>query len=198
MKILGLNAAYHDSAACVVVDGGVVAAAEEERFTRIKHGKRPVPFSTWELPFRAIDYCLGEAGIDLVDVDHIAYSYDPCLLLEPSGGRTISLPLEPSEVATSEEDPWQPLFLSSVVNAPRHLAGGAPLTIQSRFRGFPGAGNTRWHFVPHHVAHAASAFYPSPFANAAVMTIDGRVSPIDASDQSATVIRPSRSNRFPG
>jgi len=55
---LGINAAFHDSAAALVIDGVTVAAAEEERFTRIKHGKRPVPFSAWELPFHAIDYCL--------------------------------------------------------------------------------------------------------------------------------------------
>ena len=58
MYTLGINAAYHDSAACLVRDGRVLAAAEDERFTHIKHGKRPVPFSTWELPFHAIDYCL--------------------------------------------------------------------------------------------------------------------------------------------
>jgi carbamoyltransferase len=55
---LGINAAYHDCSACLVQDGVVLAAAEEERFTRIKHGKRPVPFTTWQLPFHAIDYCL--------------------------------------------------------------------------------------------------------------------------------------------
>jgi predicted NodU family carbamoyl transferase len=60
---LGINAAYHDSAACLVKDGVVVAAAEDERFTHVKHAKRPVPFSTWELPYHAIDYCLAEAGI---------------------------------------------------------------------------------------------------------------------------------------
>ena len=77
MYTLGINAAFHDSAACLVRDGVVVAAAEEERFTHIKHGKRPVPFSTWELPFHAIDYCLRQAGIALADVDHVAYSYRP-------------------------------------------------------------------------------------------------------------------------
>ena len=55
MITLGINAVYHDSAACLVRDGRVVAAAEEERFTRIKHGKRPLPFTTWELPYHAID-----------------------------------------------------------------------------------------------------------------------------------------------
>ena len=55
MYTLGINAAFHDSAACLVRDGLVLAASEEERFTRVKHGKRPIPFSTWELPYHAID-----------------------------------------------------------------------------------------------------------------------------------------------
>ncbi|MGN5478418.1 hypothetical protein ACTMU2_19665 [Cupriavidus basilensis] len=87
-------------------DGEVIAAAEDERFTYIKHGKRPVPFSTWELPYHAIDYCLAEAGIALADVDHIAYSYDPSLLLgEQHGDETLSLPLEPSRAGAGGR--WQ-------------------------------------------------------------------------------------------
>lgn len=61
MRTLGINAVYHDSAACLVEDGRVIAAAEEERFTRVKHGKRPLPFTTWELPYHAVDYCLAAA-----------------------------------------------------------------------------------------------------------------------------------------
>ncbi len=177
MYTLGINAVYHDSAACLVVDGRVVAAAEEERFTRVKHGKRPIPFSTYELPYHAIDYCLREAGIGLVEIDHVAYSYDPFLLLghhrdEP----TITLPLEPSAHPTPAEweAAWDPLFLSSVVNAPRQLADGAPHHLRARFRGARPDGPYRWHFVEHHLAHAASAFHASPFARAAVMTLDGR------------------------
>lgn len=79
MYTLGINAVYHDSAAAIVKDGVVIAAAEDERFTHVKHAKRPVPFSTWQLPFDAIDYCLKEAGIELADIDHVAYSYDPRL-----------------------------------------------------------------------------------------------------------------------
>ncbi len=177
MYTLGINAAFHDSAACLVEDGRVVAAAEEERFTRVKHAKRPVPFSTYELPYHAIDYCLREAGIDLADVDHVAYSFDPYLLLGPHrGDATITLPLEPSAHPTPEEwqSGWDPLFLSSIVNAPRHLAGGAPHHLRQRFRGVRHDGPYRWHFVEHHVAHAASAFLPSPFERAAVLTLDGR------------------------
>src|SRR4051812_25450678 len=101
MYTLGINAAYHDPAACLVRDGKGLAAAEEERFTHVKHGNRPVPFSTWELPYHAIDYCLREAGIDLVRVDHVAYSYDPYLLLgRHRDDASISLPLRPSDQPT--------------------------------------------------------------------------------------------------
>ncbi len=177
MYILGINAAYHDPAACLVQDGRVIAAAEEERFTRIKHGKRPIPFSTYELPFHAINYCLQEAEITLVDVDHVAYSYDPFLLLGRHGkDAALTLPMEPSAHPTPGEweSAWDPLFLSSMVNAPRHLAGGAPHHLHARFRGARANGPYRWHFIEHHIAHAASAFYPSPFDQAAVLTLDGR------------------------
>jgi carbamoyltransferase len=177
MYTLGINAAYHDSAACLVKDGVVVAAAEDERFTHVKHAKRPVPFSTWELPFHAIDYCLAEAGITQADVDHVAYSYDPYLLLgRHKGEATISLPLEPSAQPTPAEweSPWDPLFLSSIVNAPRHLVDGAPHHLRARFRGVRFDGPFRWHFVAHHLSHAASAFHASPFPRAAILTLDGR------------------------
>ncbi|GCE02746.1 carbamoyltransferase family protein [Dictyobacter aurantiacus] len=177
MYTLGINSVYHDPAACLVKDGQVLAAAEEERFTHIKHGKRPIPFSTYELPFHAINYCLQEANIRLTDVEHIAYSYDPFLLLGPGGRETeLVLPLEPSAhpVAPPWESPWDPLFLSSIVNAPRQLAGGVPLHLQPRFRGFRSQGDYQWHFVEHHLSHAASAFLASPFEDAAVLVLDGR------------------------
>lgn len=183
MYTLGINAVYHDSAACLVKNGQVIAAAEEERFTHIKHAKRPIPFSTYELPFHAIAYCLKEADINLLDVDNIAYSYDPFLLLgKYRDDATITLPLEPSAhpIPADWESVWDPLFLSSIVNAPRHLVGGVPHHLQARFRGNnvetlnSASLQKRWHFVPHHLAHAASAFYPSPFDCAAVMTLDGR------------------------
>ncbi len=177
MITLGINAAFHDSAAALVQDGQVLAAAEEERFTRIKHAKRPVPFSTWELPFHAIDYCLRAAGITLADVHHIAYSFDPRLLLGDRGGRgTITLPLEPSShpVPPEWESPWDPLFLASIVNAPRHLAGGVPHHLQARLRANGRPFHAQWHFVDHHTAHASSAFLASPFQHAAILTLDGR------------------------
>lgn len=177
MYTLGINAAYHDPAACLIHDGQVIAAAEEERFTHVKHGKRPIPFSTYELPFHAIAYCLQAANIHLTDIDQIAYSYDPFLLLGKSRqDATLTLPLEPSAhpIPAEWEAAWDPLFLSSIVNAPRHLIGGFPHHLQAGFHGATLTKSDRWHFVPHHLAHAASAFLVSPFAQAAILTLDGR------------------------
>jgi carbamoyltransferase len=177
MLTLGINAAFHDSAAALVRDGELVAAAEEERFTRIKHGKRPVPFSAWELPYHAIDYCLAAAGATLADVDHVAYSYDPTLFPGwPGRGATIALPMEPSAAPrdAAATNPWDPLFLAYVVNAPRQLAGGAPHHLRARFAGVRHDGPFRWHFVEHHRAHEASAYLAAPFASCATLTLDGR------------------------
>lgn len=177
---LGINAVFHDSAAALVRDGEIIAAAEEERFSRIKHAKRPVPFSAWELPYNAIDYCLREAGIELRDVDQVAYSFDPALLpitrSRNGAGDGIRLPLEPSArpVPAGAESPWEPLMMSYVVNAPRQLVDGVPLRLARRFRGARAGETFEWCFVPHHLAHAASAFHASPFEHAAVMTLDGR------------------------
>ncbi|WP_028078986.1 carbamoyltransferase family protein [Solimonas soli] len=165
MITLGINAAFHDCAACLVRDGDVVAAAEDERFTHVKHGKRPLPFTSWQLPFHAVDYCLAEAGVTLADVDRIAYSFDPTLLAAdgaPAARETgsvpawdgvmvrastladlaklpasIRLPLEPSRRAraTPTTSPWDPLFLAYVVNAPRQLVDGAPHHLRRRFKG---------------------------------------------------------------
>ncbi len=176
MYTLGINAAFHDSSACLIKNGSLMAAAEEERFTHIKHGKRPIPFSTYELPFHAIDYCLKTAGIHINDVDHYAYSFNPYLLLNKHAeDRNISLPLKPSETIEEEawDSVWDPLFLALIVNAPGQLADGYPHHLQKRFLGGK-ITPEKWHFVDHHIAHAASAFLPSPFNKAAVMVLDGR------------------------
>ena len=178
MITLGINAAFHDSSAALVVDGVTVAAAEEERFSRIKHGKRPVPFSAWELPFNAIDYCLAQAGVTLADVDHVGYSFDPQEFLgeRAAGATTLSLPLEPTSAPASDwENPWDPLFAAYIVNAPRQLVDGAPHHLQKRLT-LPERERPpfRWHFVNHHLCHQASAFLAAPFARCAVMTLDGR------------------------
>ena len=174
MITLGINAAFHDSAAALVADGVVLAAAEEERFTRIKHGKRPLPFSAWELPFHAIDYCLAEAGATLADVDHVAYSFEPRTFLgEHAQASELTLPLEPSAAPRGGWDnPWDPLFAAYAANAPRLLVDAVPHHLRARFA--KGALRFRFHHLDHHLCHQASAFLAAPFEACAVMTLDGR------------------------
>ena len=175
MITLGINAAFHDPAAVLVKDGLVLAAAEEERFTHVKHGKRPIPFSTYELPYNAIDFCLKTAGITLAGVDHVAYSFDPSGGLgDQKDAETLAIPLKPGVQPIPGANPWEGLFLSSIVNAPGHLVDGVPLHLSARWQGAQPHGSYRWHFVNHHLAHAASAFLPSPHARAAVLVLDGR------------------------
>ncbi len=174
MYILGINAVFHDSAACILKDGILLAAAEEERFTHIKHGKRPIPFSTYELPFHAIDYCLSVAGIHINEVDEIAYSFDPAIISGKINDEEISIPMKPDGAKNGDgQASWESLFLALIVNAPGQLADGYPHHLQKRFIGAK-ASPEKWHYVAHHIAHAASAFFPSPFTTAAVLTIDGR------------------------
>ncbi len=177
MYTLGINAAYHDPAATLVRDGQVIAAAEEERFTKIKHGKRPLPFSTWELPFHAIDFCLRQAGIDLSQVDHVAYSYDPSLLPGfESAPKVIHLP-KPDDISgkpINGHSPWDPLFYGLMLHAPNQLRDGGPHHLQQRLFPEQGQLSCQWHFVKHHLAHAASAYLCAPFEESAVMTLDGR------------------------
>ena len=149
MKVLGVNAVFHDPAAALVVDGRIVAAAEEERFSRRKHGKSPVPFSTWELPERSAAWCLAEAGVDAAELDAVAYSYDPALAPQPNGDVTA--------------DAWEGLRTLYAQRAPSFLR-----TL------FPTLDPERVVFVPHHVAHAASAALASPFPRSSVMVLDGR------------------------
>ncbi|MCF0065214.1 carbamoyltransferase [Dyadobacter chenwenxiniae] len=173
MYILGINAAFHDTAAALVKDGKIIAAAEEERFTHIKHGKRPVPFSTWELPFHAIDYCLKTAAITLKDVDRIAYSFDPEGVNDASVYEDDLLSGSDVLVQADVYNGWDTLFLNYIRKAPEQLRDGYPHHLQKRLAD-AGSLTEKWEFVNHHVAHAASAFFPSPFQEAAVMTLDGR------------------------
>ncbi len=149
MRVLGVNAVFHDPAAALVVDGVTVAAAEEERFSRRKHGKPAVPFSTWELPEQSARWCLAEAGLEPGDLDAVAYSYDPDLAPQPNGDIT--------------SDDWEGL---------RTLyARRAPLFLKTAL---PGLNPAIVRFVPHHVAHAASAHYASPYDTSSVLVLDGR------------------------
>src|SRR3954451_4250261 len=112
MRILGINALYHDPAVALVVDGRLVAAAEEERFSRRKHGKRPVPFAAWELPELAARWALDEAGLGPEDLDAVAYSFDPRL----------AAPAEQLGL----HDPWDHLRLTYAQQAPSFLATALP------------------------------------------------------------------------
>jgi carbamoyltransferase len=151
--VLGINAVFHDPAAAVVVDGVTVAAVEEERFNRRKHGHDNVPFAAWEVPARAARWCLETAGVQAEDLDAVAYSYDPSLA--PS--------IEGLTLDRVMEDAWEPM---------RTLyAQRAPLFLRSAL---PGLDPAVVRFVPHHVAHAASAYLAAPYADSAVMTLDGR------------------------
>lgn len=170
MYTLGINAAFHDSAACLIKDGQLIAAAEEERFTQVKHGKRPIPFTTYELPFHAIHYCLETGGIHINEVDFFSYSFDPYQLLEQA--KPISLPLTVSP-DNREQQSWEALFLTYILNARFHLQDGYPHHLQQRFKGARIHEN-QWRFIDHHLAHAASAFLPAPFEEAAIIVTDGR------------------------
>ena len=150
MNILGISAYYHDSAACLVQDGRIVAAAQEERFTRKKHDHR--------FPEHAIAYCLREAGIREEDLDFVTFYDKPLLkfdrLLEtyvsyaPHGFKLFLMGL--------------PLWLKQKLHTPRELRTG----LQERYAG-------RFVFTEHHESHVASAFFPSPFDEAAILTLDG-------------------------
>ena len=144
MYVLGINSVYHESAACLLDDAIVVAAAEEERFTRIKHAKTPTQDNPGVLPLHAMRYCLETAGIDIRHVDHVAYSSDPI--------RRAGQPGHP-------KFDWTPEFTRNIQRVPEIL----------ELMGFTG----QFTWVDHHTAHAASAFYPSPFEEAAILTVDG-------------------------
>ena len=149
MRVLGINAIFHDPAAALIVDGRIVAAAEEERFSRRKHGKRPVPFSAWELPELSAAWCLEQAGLRPEDLDAVAYSYDPadCRPADELG----------------LDDPWDGLRIRYAREAPQFLA-----------EALPGLDPAAVRYVRHHEAHAASAGLAAPFRDASVLVCDGR------------------------
>jgi carbamoyltransferase len=150
VRVLGINAIYHDPSAALVVDGRIVAAAEEERFSRRKHGKRPVPFAAWELPELAARWCLTTGGLGADELDAVAYSFDPRL----------HSPAEELGV----DDPWDHLRHIYAEHASDFLANALAGLDQERVR-----------YVPHHVAHAASAALAAPFdGECAALVLDGR------------------------
>ncbi len=148
--ILGISAYYHDSAAALVVDGEIVAAAQEERFTRVKHDHA--------FPSNAIAYCLSEAGLSSGDLDYVGFYDKPFLKFEriletylafaPSGFRSFLKAM--------------PLWLRQKLHLPREIR-----------HELDGEYKRRIVFTEHHESHAASAFFPSPFDEAAFLTLDG-------------------------
>ncbi|GEM_PF-3318678 len=150
--ILGINSAYHESAAAIAIDGRVVAAVEEERFTGRKHGKALRVDNAHQLPWAAIDYCFSEAGIDWREVDAVAYSFDPVLR---------------QRQACIGYDGRPDLFGHPLGEARfQHSLACVPRILREHTE-------ARLHFVSHHDCHAWYALGSSPFEHAAVLVMDG-------------------------
>jgi carbamoyltransferase len=148
--ILGISAFYHDSAAALVLDGRIVAAAQEERFTRRKHDH--------EFPLHAIDYCLSEGGIRAGDLDYVGFYDKPLLKFE----RLLETYLAYAPRGFRSFVQAMPLWLRQKLYLPREISRG----LHHEYR-------KRYVFTEHHESHAASAFFPSPFEEAAILTLDG-------------------------
>lgn len=147
MYTLGISAYYHDSAACLLKDGKIISAIEEERFSRIKHDN--------SFPYKAIEFCLKSRALSLNDIDHISYYEKPLLKFE--------------RILENFVDTYPFSLAPFLKGMPEWL--GDKIKIESVIRklGF----KKKIFFVPHHFSHAASAFYPSPFKKAAILTVDG-------------------------
>jgi len=155
MRILGLSAFYHDSAAALVEDGRIVAAAQEERFTRKKHDAR--------YPINAIRYCLSEAGVGLGDIDHVVFYDKPFLKFE----RLLETYLAFAPRGFTSFRMAIPLWLKEKLFQKKLLTD----ELKAVEPGFDW--EQRLLFAEHHQSHAASAFYPSPFDEALILTMDG-------------------------
>ncbi|MFB0613847.1 carbamoyltransferase family protein [Aurantiacibacter poecillastricola] len=155
MRILGISAFYHDSAAALVVDGNVTAAAQEERFTRRKHDPR--------FPKEAIAYCLAEAGCTLADVDHVVFYEKPF----PKFERLLESYFATVPQGFSSFRVAMPLWIKDKLFQKDLL--------KEELEKLPGGSgwNGSLLFTEHHQSHAASAFFPSPYESAAVLTMDG-------------------------
>lgn len=156
MRILGISAFYHDSAAALIVDGRPVAAAQEERFTRVKHDSR--------FPEHAIRYCLDEAGLTLDDIDHVAFFEKPLLKFE----RLLETYLATAPHGFSSFRMAMPLWIKDkLFQKPGLVTALKPFAPS-------GAGiEDKLLFAEHHESHAASTYYASPFDEAVVLTMDG-------------------------
>jgi|TARA_Y100000294_G_scaffold175544_1_gene195887 carbamoyltransferase len=155
LRILGLSAFYHDSAAALIEDGNIIAAAQEERFTRKKHDAG--------FPEKSIEYCLKQAGITLADIDYVAFYDKPFLKFE----RLLETYLAFAPRGFSSFKTAIPIWLREKLFQKDLL--------RKEFKKFDA--DFDWQnkllFAEHHMSHAASAFYPSPFEEAVVLTLDG-------------------------
>jgi carbamoyltransferase len=149
VNILGISAYYHDSAACLVRDGTIIAAAQEERFTRKKHDSN--------FPKQAVEYCLREGGIGMKDLDYVAFYEKPFVKFD----RIIHSYLAYAPVGLPSFLKAIPLWIKEKIWMKSLLA--------QELAGFAG----KFIFPEHHESHAASAFFPSPYAEAAFLTVDG-------------------------
>ena len=156
MRILGLNSAFHENSAALIVDGQVICAVEEERFNRIKHGSSARVDNPHELPAQSIRYCLEQGKLQASDLDAVCFGFDPELRLRE---------WRPDPYALADD--WghpegEQTFYNNLLKIPGTLSELLGTDLSSRFR-----------WVPHHMAHAASAFYPSNFDKAAILVVDG-------------------------
>ena len=149
-SILGISAYYHDSAAALVVDGEIVAAAQEERFTRKKHDAG--------FPTRAVEYCLREGGVRAEELDLVGFYDKPLLKFD----RLIETYVSYAPAGFLSFAKALPLWVNQKLHLPREMR-----------RALGGRYRKRFVFAEHHESHAASAFYPSPFEEAAILTLDG-------------------------
>ncbi|MBP7780489.1 MAG: carbamoyltransferase [Burkholderiaceae bacterium] len=156
MNILGVSAYYHDSAACLVVNGNIVAAAQEERFTRKKHDHN--------FPVHAVAYCLQEAGLNSVDIDYVVFYDKPFLKFERLFETYLAYAPVGFKSFAAALPVWlkDKLFQKTVITEQMAAIWGDSVDWTSRLL-----------FSEHHLSHAASAFFPSPFEEAAVLTMDG-------------------------
>lgn len=156
MYILGISAFYHDSAACLVQDGNIIAAAQEERFTRKKHDA--------DFPFNAIKFCIKEAKINSSDIDNVIFYEKPFLKFE----RLIETYLSFAPKGFSSFSKSMPVWIKDKLFQKHTLNKELQKTFDHTFDWKP-----KMLFSDHHLSHAASAFFPSPFESAAILTIDG-------------------------
>jgi len=150
MNILGISAFYHDSAAALICDGTIIAAAQEERFSRKKHDHR--------FPSHAVDYCLRAGGIAPEAIDHVVFYDKPLLKFD----RLLETYLAYAPRGFKLFLMGMPLWLKQKLHLPREM----DKALKQRYKG-------RYLFTEHHESHAASAFFPSPFDEAAILTLDG-------------------------